>query len=96
MTAGISWRAVTTGPSMDALLGRRAVVTETIHPGKLGRARIDGDNWQVRTPHDDSLVERGKEVVVIAYDSIILTAELTLVLPDPSARAHVRVVVKSQ
>lgn len=60
---------------MDALLGRRAVVTETIHPGKLGRARIDGDNWQVRTPHDDSLVERGKEVVVSAYDSIILTVE---------------------
>ena len=33
---------------MDALLGRKAVVTHEIRPGELGRARIDGDNWQVR------------------------------------------------
>lgn len=57
---------------MDALLGRRAVVTKEIRPGELGRARIDGDSWQVRVPGGTSTVERGREVVVTGYDSIIL------------------------
>ena len=56
---------------MDALLGRRAVVTEEILPGKLGRARIDGDNWQVRSSATQP-VKAGSEVVVTAYDSIVL------------------------
>lgn len=61
---------------MDALLGRRAMVTHAIRPGELGRARIDGDNWQVRAPGVDVVIPAGKEVVVLAYDSIILTVEL--------------------
>lgn len=56
---------------MDALLGRRAVVTEEIEPGKLGRARIDGDNWQVCSSSVET-IKRGAEVVVTSYDSIIL------------------------
>ncbi|MCM1111291.1 MAG: NfeD family protein [Clostridium sp.] len=56
---------------MDALLGRRAIVTEEIRPGKLGRARIDGDNWQV-CASTDSTIHRGSEVVVTSYDSIVL------------------------
>lgn len=61
---------------MDALLGRRAYVTHAIHPGKLGRARIDGDNWQVRMPDTDVEIPAGTEVIVTAYDSIILTVAL--------------------
>ena len=60
---------------MDALLGRRAVVTETIYPDQLGRARIDGDNWQVRCPHLDAVIAPGREVVVTSYDSIILNVQ---------------------
>lgn len=60
---------------MDALLGRRAVIKDEIKPGKLGRAIIDGDNWQVRAPHVEHTIERGTEVVVTGYDSIILTVE---------------------
>lgn len=60
---------------MEALLGRRAVVTDAIHPGRLGRARIDGDYWQVTVPHLDKVIEPGREVVVTAYDSIILTVK---------------------
>lgn len=60
---------------MDALLGRRAVVKDEIKPGKLGRAVIDGDNWQVRAPHCDHTIEHGAEVVVTGYDSIILNVE---------------------
>lgn len=67
-------RASRTG--MDALLGRRAIVTGEIRPGELGRVRIDGDSWQVRAPSVSGTVARGTEVVVTAYDSIILTVTL--------------------
>lgn len=56
---------------MDALLGRKAVVTEEIRPGQLGRARIDGDNWQVKSSVEET-IKNGSEVVVTSYDSIIL------------------------
>lgn len=61
---------------MDALLGRRAIVTHEIKPGQLGRARIDGDNWQVTAPGTDATIPAGSEVVVTAYNSIILTVSL--------------------
>lgn len=60
---------------MDALLGRRAQVVEEIKPGRLGRARIDGDFWQVCAPGCDFIIKHNEEVVVTAYDSIILTVE---------------------
>lgn len=63
---------------MEALLGRRAVVTQEIRPGELGRARIDGDNWQVRAPHCRDTIRRGCEVTVTGYDSIILTVTRTI------------------
>lgn len=60
---------------MDALLGRKALVTHEIRPGHLGRARIDGDSWQVKAPGAEQTVRAGEEVTVTAYDSIILTVE---------------------
>lgn len=65
-------RAKSTRTGMDALLGRTAIVTEEIRPGELGRARIDGDYWQVRAPGAESPIRRGAEVTVTSYDSIIL------------------------
>lgn len=66
-------RAHRTG--MEALLGRKATVTEEIRPGELGRARIDGDSWQVTAPGQEQTIRSGQQVVVTAYDSIILTVE---------------------
>ena len=60
---------------MDALLGRRAIVTEDVRPFRPGRARIDGDNWQIRTRDNDATIARGKEVVVKGYDSIVLIVD---------------------
>lgn len=60
---------------MDALLGRRATVTHEIKPGELGRARIDGDNWQVKAIGETDVIHRGEEVVVNGYDSIILSVQ---------------------
>lgn len=59
---------------MDAPLYRRAVVTEDIEPGRLGRVRIDGDSWQVMCP-SEVCIPRGSEVVVTAYDSIVLRVQ---------------------
>lgn len=67
-------RAARTG--MDALLGRRAIVTQEILPGETGRARIDGDSWQVVVPGVAVAIPCGAEVIVTDYDSIILTATL--------------------
>lgn len=58
---------------MEALLGRRATVTQEIKPGETGRARIDGDNWQVVAPGVTETIRKGTEVTVEGYDSIILT-----------------------
>lgn len=60
---------------MDALLGRKAVISEEVTPERLGRARIDGDNWQVRATGKPKTIKRGTEVVVTGYDSIILEVE---------------------
>lgn len=67
-------RSARTG--MDALLGRRAVVTQVIRPGEIGRARIDGDSWQIVAPGVPYPIPCGAEVIVTDYDSIILTATL--------------------
>lgn len=61
---------------MDALLGRRATVTHEIRPGETGRARIDGDSWQVRAPGAAAVIPAGTEVTVTAYSSIILDVTL--------------------
>jgi len=69
--ARTSARQARTG--MDALVGRRAIITEAVSPGKTGRARIDGDNWQVCAPDLGHDIPAGTEVVVTGYDSIILS-----------------------
>jgi len=65
-----SGKAVT---GMDALIGRQAVVVDEIRPGELGRARIDGDCWQVQAPGATHAIAGGSEVTVTAYNSNILT-----------------------
>ena len=60
---------------MDALLGRRGVLSETITPERPGRLRIDGDNWQAVSSDSDVTIPRGTEVVVTGYDSIILNVK---------------------
>ncbi len=74
---GKSWKGLAKADrtGMEALLGRKAFVTEDIRPGQLGRARIDGDYWQVRAPGVDYVIRRDAKVSVISYDSIILTVE---------------------
>lgn len=64
-------KKISTG--MDALIGRKAIVTESIAPGKLGRVKIDGDNWQIKARDDMARIPAGTAVEVLDYESIVLT-----------------------
>ena len=58
--------------NMNALIGRIAEVTKPFTgESEPGRARIDGDNWQIRSA-DGAPLSRGMQVKVVGYDSIIL------------------------
>ena len=58
--------------NMNALIGREAIMTRAYeNEAEPGRARIDGDNWQVRS-HDGTPIAHGTRVSVTGYDSIIL------------------------
>lgn len=58
--------------NMNALIGRIAEVSKPFAGGsEPGRARIDGDNWQIRSV-DGATLERGMQVKVVGYDSIVL------------------------
>lgn len=68
-------RSVESLSNMDALIGREVRVIEAIPVDGVGRVKVDGDNWQVRT-HAGVAVDVGTKVRIIGYDSIILDVEV--------------------
>lgn len=61
--------------NVDALVGREAVVTETIDSVRhTGRVKVDGDDWKA-VCRGDAVIEEGKTVTIIARDSLIVTVE---------------------
>lgn len=57
----------------DALIGRKAVVSETINPKThSGRVAIDGDDWKAVSA-DNTQIDKGTAVEVISMQSIIMT-----------------------
>ncbi|NCC98806.1 MAG: NfeD family protein [Bacteroidia bacterium] len=59
----------------DALIGRIAVVSETIEASKgTGRVMVDGDDWKAITS-DNEIIEKGDKVKIVGRDSIILTVK---------------------
>lgn len=61
--------------NMEALIGREGFLSSSIPAdGGLGRMRIDGDHWQVRSASGQG-VAHGTKVRVTGYDSIILTVK---------------------
>ena len=59
----------------DALVGRRAIVTERIE-GELhpGRVKVDGDDWKA-VSLDSAPIEVGEAVEITAINSVILTVK---------------------
>ena len=59
--------------NVDALIGRKAVVSETIdHRAHTGRVAVDGDDWKA-VAEDDTVIEKGEEVIIVGRESLIVT-----------------------
>lgn len=59
----------------DALVGRKAVVSERIDAAQhTGRVAVDGDDWKA-VSEDGSVIEKGTPVEIVKLDSIILTVK---------------------
>lgn len=59
----------------DALLGRKAIVSERIDAAQhTGRVAVDGDDWKAVSA-DGTVIEKGTEVTIVKMDSIILTVK---------------------
>lgn len=58
--------------NVDAMVGRRGVVTDSIPAGGYGRVKIDGDSWKACGAHDMS-IDKSTRVEVVAIDSLIIT-----------------------
>ncbi|MBP5797833.1 MAG: NfeD family protein [Bacteroidales bacterium] len=59
----------------DALLGRKAIVSERIDAAQhTGRVAVDGDDWKAVSA-DGAVIEKGAEVTIVKMDSIILTVK---------------------
>jgi membrane protein implicated in regulation of membrane protease activity len=66
----IARRHITMPPALRtgtaALVGRTAVVTETIsNDAGRGAVRLDGEVWSARTLDDDEVIEAGQRVTVL-------------------------------
>ncbi len=55
----------------QALVGRRAVVTQDIRDG-VGRVRVDGDDWKAETECETDVLLVGDRVEVVRVESVIL------------------------
>ena len=64
--------------NMESLIGRKATVIEEIPAEDVGRVKVDGDEWQAvlsREIDDRQDIPVGAKVVIVSYDSIILTVK---------------------
>jgi membrane protein implicated in regulation of membrane protease activity len=61
--------------NVDAMIGRQAIVTETIDFKKnSGRVKLDGDDWKAISAEHE-LIEVGQLVTVTEINSIVLTVK---------------------
>lgn len=59
----------------DAIIGRKAVVSERIDASQhTGRVAVDGDDWKA-VSEDGSVIEKGATVEIVKLDSIIVTVK---------------------
>ncbi len=57
--------------NVNALIGRRAIVTQQIEGG-AGRVRIDGDDWMVEIDDLGAFIPVGTKVEVVGVESVVL------------------------
>ena len=67
----------TTRTNADSLIGRTALVTETINNLRaLGTVQIDGMTWRARSEDDNTVIQKGDQVIIrkIQGVKLIVTA----------------------
>lgn len=57
--------------NVNAMVGRRGIVCNTIDSTDSGRVVIDGVDWKARSVEDEPITE-GTHVEIVAVDSVIL------------------------
>lgn len=57
--------------NVNAMVGRRGIVCNTIDSTDSGRVVIDGVDWKARSVEDEPIAE-GTHVEIVAVDSVIL------------------------
>ena len=60
--------------NVDAMVGRKGIVTEAIPEKGHGRVKIDGDSWKACAV-DDMAIDKGTRVEVTEINSIIITVK---------------------
>lgn len=62
-----------TKTNVDALVGQTAIITEEVHnlEGK-GAAKIQGKEWSARAEQDDTVLETGSHVEIVAIQGVKL------------------------
>jgi len=60
--------------NVEALIGRKGVVTETIVAGGYGRVAVDGDDWKAQSSNGEEIA-KGTKVCIVSMESIIVTVE---------------------
>ena len=60
--------------NVDAMVGRKGVVTDEIEAGGYGRVKIDGDSWKA-CGEGDQAIANGTRVEVVAIESVIITVK---------------------
>ncbi|MBP5687836.1 MAG: NfeD family protein [Muribaculaceae bacterium] len=58
--------------NVDAMIGRKGVVTDSIPAAGYGRVKIDGDSWKA-CGESDQPIAKDARVEVVAIDSLIIT-----------------------
>ena len=58
--------------NVDAMIGRKGVVTDAIAAGGYGRVKIDGDSWKACGVNDEP-IDKDARVEVVSMASTIIT-----------------------
>lgn len=60
----------TTSTNVDALIGKKAVVTKVIHPSKAGQITIEGEIWRAQA---ERIINVGTEVTIESVSGVTVS-----------------------
>lgn len=58
--------------NVDSLIGKHAIVTESISPTKVGKVKIEGEVWRAESKHS---CKEGDRVKIVSVSGVTLSVE---------------------